>query len=187
MKKEARTFSLVISLLLVFVLGWQGMPRVWQGIRGGTADSAVAQSESETTAEEPELYTPRSNTVWGEEMAVSDSVIYYFYKDYCPYCRELEPLTAGLPGEITLPDGTRSRVRLVCLNKVEETYAKIIAEYYEEYRIPEERQYVPAVVIGNRYLFPGYEIIDQLMNALAAGEGLQTPLLDGAERIPDPE
>ena len=187
MKKGAKTVFLIFSLLLAFVLGWQGMPRVWQGIRGGMADSTAAKSEPETTAAEPELYTPRSNTVWGEKIAVNDSVIYYFYKDYCPYCRELEPLTSGLPGEITLPDGTRSSVKLICLNKVEETYAEIIAEYYEEYQIPEERQYVPAVVIGSRYLFPGSEIIDQLMDSLAAGEGLQTPLLDGAERIPDME
>ena len=48
----------------------------------------------------------------------------------------------------------------VCLNKVENEYAKIIADYYEENNIPEDRQYVSAVVIGNRYLFPRDKIVD---------------------------
>ena len=48
----------------------------------------------------------------------------------------------------------------------------------------EEKQYVPAIVIGERYLFAGDEIIAQLAEALTAGEGLQTPLLNGAERQP---
>ena len=41
---------------------------------------------------------------------------------------------------------------------------------------------MPAIVIGERYLFAGDEIIAQLMEALMAGEGLQTPLLNGLER-----
>ena len=56
--------------------------------------------------------------------------------------------------------------------------------YYEQYKIPEEEQYVPAVVIGNRYLFLGNEIIDQLMDALVAGEGMETPLLNDEDRSP---
>ena len=96
----------------------------------------------------------------------------------------MEPLTSGLPQTITLPDGTASAVRLVGLNKVEDKYFQIISDYYEKYGVPEEKQYVPAMVIGDRYLMPGSEIIDQLMDALMAGEGLETPLLNGTERIP---
>ena len=69
------------------------------------------------------------------------------------------------------------------MNKVEDKYLQIITEYYETYSIPEEEQYVPAMVIGDRYLFTGEEIIGQLMDALMAGEGLKTPLLDGNARI----
>ena len=56
--------------------------------------------------------------------------------------------------------------------------------HYEKYGVEEEKRYVPAVVIGERYLFAGDEIIAQLAEALTAGEGLQTPLLNGAERQP---
>ena len=89
---------------------------------------------------------------------------------------------AGLPDQITLPDGSVSKVRLLCLNKVEDEYLWIITDYYEEHEVPEDRQYVPAVVIGDRYLFLEEEIVDQLMDALMAGEGLQTQMLDGAQR-----
>ena len=94
----------------------------------------------------------------------------------------MEPLTAGLPETITLPDGTQSAVKLVCLNKVEEPMLQVITAYYEQYGVPEEEQYVPAIVIGGRYLFTYNEIVPQLMEALTAGEGLTTPLLNGAER-----
>lgn len=108
---------------------------------------------------------------------------FYFYKDYCPYCAALEPLTVGLPESITLPDGVPSDVKLICINKNDPEMAEVVARYYADYAIPEDRQYVPEMVIGSRYLMPGSEIIDQLMDALMAGEGLETPLLDGSERI----
>ena len=96
---------------------------------------------------------------------------------------ELSPLISGLPEEVILPDGTVSRVRLIALNKVEDEAYEIIDEYYEAHDISEDRRYVPAVAVGDRYLFLRDEITDQLMDALIHGEGLNTPLLDGAERI----
>ena len=66
---------------------------------------------------------------------------------------------------------------------MEEDIFQIISEYYVKNHIPEERQYVPAIVIGDQYLFLDEEIVDQLMDALIAGEGLNTPLIDGADRI----
>ena len=171
------------ALILGFALGWRVMPKVWPGIRdallGGTKTEAAAQPT-------PEPYVPKATAAFDDPIAATDSLIYYFYKDYCPYCRELTPLMEGLPAEVTLPDGTRSAVRLVCLNKVEEAPAAVIAAYYGDHDVPEDRQYVPAVVIGDRYLFPGSEIIAQLLEALTAGEGLNTPVLNGAQRLQTP-
>ena len=175
-------------LAVSFLLGWRVMPRVWPGIKMNVVYRILPWLEPEPAeTAEPEPYIPESNTAFGDPVSETDSLIYYFYKDYCPYCRQLEPLTAGLPEKITLPDGrTESAVRFVCLNKVEEEASRVIAEYYDAHDVPEERQYVPAVVIGERYLFLGVEIIDELMDALMAGEGLQTPLLNGQERVSDP-
>ena len=185
MKKGAKILCAVLALGLAFLLGWRVMPRVWPGIKENIVYAVFPGMKPETTSEtsEEDLYTPESNTAFDDEISETDSVIYYFYKDYCPYCRQLEPLTAGLPAQITLPDGTKSDVRFICLNKVEDRYLEIITDYYEEHQVPEEEQYVPAIVIGDRYLFLGNEIVDQMMDALVAGEGLNTPLLNGAERV----
>ena len=162
MKKGVRILCVVIVLGIAFVFGWRVMPKIWPGIKRNIVCRILPQTRPEPeTEEEPELYTPKSSSRYGDEIAKTDSLIYYFYKDYCPYCMALEPLMAGLPDQITLPDGTVSKVRLLCLNKVEEG---------------------PAVVIGDRYLFLEEEVVDQLMDALMAGEGLQTQMLDGAQR-----
>ena len=182
MKKSTRVFCAILALSVSFILGWRVMPRAWPRILKGIVYPVFPQLKP--PAPEPELYEPRSTAAMGDPVMPGDSLVYYFYKDYCPYCRELEPLTAGLPERITLPDGTSSDVRLVCVNKVEERGLELITGYYEAHGIPEERRYVPAVVIGDRYLFTDEEIIPQMMNALAAGEGLATPVLDGSARVP---
>ena len=183
MKKGVKILCGLLSLCLAFLLGWRVMPRVWPGIKEKVVYRVIPQLQPEPeTEEEPQLYTPESGSRYGDEISVDDSLIYYFYKDYCPYCMQLEPLIAGLPEQITLPDGTASTVKLLCLNKVEDDYLRIITDYYDLHDIPEERRYVPAVVIGDRYLFLGEEIIPQLMDSLMAGEGLQTQMLDGVKR-----
>ena len=188
MKKGVRILCSVIVLCIVFLLGWRVMPKIWPGIKKNVVYRILPQTQPEPESEaEPELYTPKSSSLYGEEIAANDSLIYYFYKDYCPYCMAIEPLMAGLPEQITLPDGTASKVRLLCLNKVEDEYLRIITDYYDEHEVPEERRYVPAVVIGDRYLFLEEEIVDQRMDALMAGEGLQTRMLDGAVRTGENE
>ena len=181
MKKSLKILCFILIIGFAFVLGWRVMPKVWPGIKEAVVYPVFPQMKP---APEPtqEPYTPKSTAAFEDTIAATDSLVYYFYKDYCPWCRQLEPLTAGLPARVTLPDGTESAVKLVCLNKVEEEPLRIITEYYDAYQIAEERQYVPAVVIGDRYLFANEEIIGQLMEALVNGEGLQTPLLNGQER-----
>lgn len=182
MKKGIKILCCVLVLALFFVLGWRVMPKVWPGIKEAVVYTVFPQMKP-TPAPTQEPYQPAGDYGFGNPISETDSVIYYFYKDYCPWCRQLEPLTSGLPKRITLPDGTKSDVKLVCLNKVEDRFLQIITEYYVKYGIAEEEQYVPAIVIGDRYLFAGEEIISQLMETLVAGEGLKTPLLDGNERI----
>ena len=183
MKKGVKILCAVLALAAAFALGWRVMPLVWPGIKEAVVYPVFPQARPDPEPTQ-EPYAPAGGTAFGEPVAESDSLIYYFYKDYCPWCRQLEPLTAGLPDRITLPDGTASEVKLVCLNKVEDRYLRIITDYYAAHGVPEDRQYVPAVVIGDRYLFAGEEIIGGLLEALAAGEGRDTPLLDGNRRVP---
>ncbi len=182
MKKSLKVICLLVVLIAVFMLGWRVMPKVWPTVKEAVVYPVLPQLKP-TPAPTQEPYEPKSTAAFGDPISETDSLIYYFYKDYCPWCRQLEPLTAGLPKEITLPDGTKSSVRFVCLNKVEDKYLQIITEYYETHEISEDRQYVPAIVIGDRYLFAGEEITGQLLDALMAGEGLKTGLLDGNSRV----
>ena len=169
----------MLALAAAFVLGWRVMPKVWPAVR-----SALVPQPTPAPSAAPEPYVPRGTAAVGDPVGANDSLIYYFYKDYCPYCREIEPLMAGLPDRITLPDGTPSDVKLVPVNKVEDTGLALITAWYDAHDVPEEKRYVPAVVIGGRYLFAGAEIIADLADALAAGEGLRTAVIDGAARVP---
>ena len=181
MKKTWKVICCLLVLAAVFVLGWRVMQKVWPGIKEAVVYPVLPQLKP-TPAPTPEPYEPKNGFKYGELIGETDSVIYYFYKDYCPYCRELEPLTAGLPKEIVLADGTVSQVKMICLNKVEDDMLKIITDYYDAHNIPEERRYVPAMVIGDKYLFLKEEIVPGLLEALTAGDGLKTELLDGKSR-----
>ena len=184
MKKGLRILCMILFLAAAFLCGWRVMPKVWPGIKQAVVYPVFPQLQP-TPAPTQEPYVPESSAGFDDPIKATDSLIYYFYKDYCPFCRQLEPLTAGLPKRITLPDGTVSEVKFVCLNKVEEPMLQVITEYYEQYGVPDEEQFVPAIVIGDRYLYLGEEIIDQLMDALMEGEGVNTPLLNGSQRISD--
>lgn len=185
MKKFLKLLALLLALSLAFLLGWRVMPHLWPSIKTAIVYPLFPQlAPTPAPVVTPAPYVPERSAALSDPIAATDSLIYYFYKDYCPYCAALEPLTAGLPTHVTLPDGTTSAVRLVCLNKNDEADAAIVTRFYADHAIPEDRQYVPAMLIGNRYMMSGVEIIDGLMDALMAGEGLNTPLLDGAARTP---
>lgn len=200
-KKSLVVLIVLVAMAAAFALGWRVMPKVWPGIKSAlTGSPAKVEAKADAAAKpaagsheaQRELYTPAATAGFDDEILAEDSLIYYFYKDYCPYCKELDPLIAGLPKAITLPDGRTSAVKLVCLKKntaegevadPAKDPANIIAAYYRDHNVPEDRQLVPALVIGDRYLFTRNEIIPQLLDALVQGEGLKTPLLNGAERV----
>lgn len=185
MKKGVKVLLALLVLGVVFLLGWRVMPKAWPGIKAAVVYPVFPQLQPAPAPTVPP-YVPHSTAALGDPIQGSDSLIYYFYKDYCGYCRELEPLTAGLPRQIILQDGTVSTVKFIGLNKVEDQYLRIINTYYEEHDIPAERCYVPAIVIGDQYLYLEDEIVPGLMDALVAGEGLKTPMLDGSKRIDNP-
>lgn len=184
MNKKLKILGMLLALCVSFLVGWRVMPKIWPTIRLNYINRLIPQLQPSSESEDkPILYTPKSDSQYGDSISTSDSLIYYFYKDYCSYCAELEPLISGLPDHITLPDGTTSKIRLLCLNKVEENYEKIITDFYEEHNIPDDQRYVPAIVIGNKYLYLKDSIEDYLMDLLIAGEGLQTEMLEGAQRV----
>lgn len=119
-----------------------------------------------------EFISPRSDPL--TDIQPEDSLILYFYKDFCPYCKDLEVLFDALPEYVYLADGTKSRVRFVSLEKQIPRQMKVVQRYYDKLFVHPDRQFVPMVVIGNRALFLGAEIIPGLLQALIDGEGLKT-------------
>ena len=115
-------------------------------------------------------------------LLVTDSVIVYFYTPWCPFCYEIAPILDNLPDYVII-NGQKSNVRLVSFNRDIPEHREIIGAYHEKLNIPEERRFVPLVLIGDRDLFLYAEVSHQLLAALEAGEGLTTPLF--TERIED--
>lgn len=185
MNKKTKIVGVIVAFCVSFLLGWRVMPKIWPTIRLNYINRLFPQLQSSSEPVDQFIYTPKSNSKYGDPISEGDSLVYYFYKDNCSYCVALSPLISGLPDQITLPDGSPSKIKLLCLNKNEENYKKIITDYYERHNIPEDQRYVPAIVIGDKYLYLEESIEDQLMNLLIAGEGLQTEMLDGAQRVPE--
>lgn len=169
-----------ISLAGSFLLGWRVMPKIWPDIKTNIVYKLIPSLEPEKEEKAP--YIPQSNAEFGDAISKTNSLIYYFYKPYCPYCEAIDALISGLPEKIYLPDGTESNIKLVAVNKEDKEGLKIIEQYYADNNIPEEKRFVPAIVIGDKHLMPGKEIIEQLSDALVSGKGLETPLLNGSER-----
>lgn len=181
MKKLVRFLALMAAFGAVFLLGWRVMPKVWPAIKTQVVYRVLPQMKpSPAPVITPAPYVPKSNATISDEISPSDSVVYYFYKEYCPYCAQLEPLMAGIPDQVRLENGELSPVKVIALNKNDAESAAIISKYYADFSVSEEEQYVPAVVVGEQYLMPGSEIISSLMDALMAGEGIKTPRLSSS-------
>lgn len=179
-----RRFLAIIGALAIlgvtFLAGWRIMIRVWPKVKPAVV--SALNLPTPTPAPTPEPYFAEGTARLGDPIAPGDTLIYYFYRETCPYCRIIDGMTSGLPEEITLPDGSRSPVRLIALNKSNEEEMAAIQRYYDEHGLGEDRQYVPSIIIGDRYMM-GTEEIHDFISALLSGEGLTTPLLDGGERI----
>ena len=186
--KKNRKKLLILSFVLVFLVGgfvgWRVMVRVWPAIKPAIMTNIVYKIMPSLEPEPPasELYTARSTATINDTFSATDTVIYYFYKDFCPYCKQLSPMFDQMPDYITLEDGTKSRVYIVSIEKQTEEGLGICEGYYKENNIPEDRSYVPAVIVGGVYMHGTKEISGGLFPAILSGEGLKTPMLGGNSR-----
>lgn len=131
----------------------------------------------------PGAYEPASTQGLEAPVYADDSLVYYFYRPDCPYCRDrADMLLHGLPEYIDLPDGSVSRVVLVTVNKSDPVQGELIRACYHAREIGEDRQLVPAVLIGGAYLCGTEEIREHFLTMLCRGDGLATPLMNGGAR-----
>lgn len=124
-------------------------------------------------------YHPKSTAALGELVNLTDSLVYYFYRPTCKYCSErADMIMAGLPDIITLPDGEKSTLKVIALNKSDPSEETIIRRYYEQNEISEDKQLVPSIIIGDQYLCGVEAIRNDFLKLLLMGEGLKTPYID---------
>ena len=143
----------------------------YYGVKNGAGAEPTA--EPAATAE-PEKDFYRNDDL--SDVAENDSKIVYVYKPNCEFCKQVKPLLEGLPEQITLPDGTTSRVVFVSLDKDDYDQYQIVKQYYDALAIPEEKRYSPLLIVGDQFYMGYDEIVPNLMNALMAGDGVSTDL-----------
>lgn len=130
-------------------------------------------AEPEPTAE-PEKDFYRNDDL--TDLKESDSKIVYVYKPNCEFCAKIKPLLEGLPEHVVLQDGTVSRIVFVSLDKDDYDQYQAVKQYYDDLQIPEDHRYSPLLIVGEKFYMGYDEIVPNLMNALIAGDGLQTDL-----------
>ena len=143
-------------------------------MNGDPIASASPTAEATAAPVEAEAEFYRNDDL--SDLSDDDSVIVYVYKPNCEFCNKIKPLLEGLPDSITLPDGTPSRVVFVSLDKDDYDQYQIVKQYYEMLEIPEDHQYSPLVIVGDQYYMGYEEIVPNLLNALMAGDGVDTNL-----------
>ena len=142
------------------------MPSIWKRVKTLLSEPVVVERL---------MYTPPSTATLRDSFEESDSIMYYFYKDDCKYCEEIDAFFKGLPERIIFENGCVSDIELICVNK---NIDKAICDtYYELAGIPLDERYVPAVVIGEEYLFAPSEIMENVYKLLLSGKGKDTPML----------
>lgn len=142
-------------------------------------DGTPIEQGAETTGDpeptaEPEEDFHRNDDL--RDLAETDSKIVYVYKPNCEFCAKVKPLLEGLPDAITLPDGTSSRVVFVSLDKDDYDQYQIVKQYYDALQIPEDHRYSPLLIVGDKFYMGYDEIVPNLLNALIAGDGVNTDL-----------
>lgn len=135
-------------------------------------------AEPEPTAE-PEKDFYRNDDLAG--LKESDSKIVYVYKPNCEFCAKIKPLLEGLPEHVVLQDGTVSQIVFVSLDKDDYDQYQAVKQYYDDLQIPEDHRYSPLLIVGEKFYMGYDEIVPNLMNALIAGDGLQTDLTPALE------
>lgn len=95
----------------------------------------------------------------------------YFYRDDCEECMQLKPYLESLPGEILIG---KERVPLVieALASRSGDNGEVLRQFFRDYDVPEEKQMVPFVILGDKYLAGADEIRSGFIPLAEKGYGL---------------
>jgi cytochrome c biogenesis protein CcdA len=97
------------------------------------------------------------------------STLVCFVTTACESCAKVEDLLNGLPGEITLKDGSTTPLDIYYFNVAENEGLPAIKRFFEAYAVPEEDQLTPIVFYTGGYLSGFADIQADIENVLASG------------------
>ena len=119
---------------------------------------------------------------------VSQSTIMYFYVTPCAACEAVNNFFETLDKEYTIDiHGIEkpSELKIKKYNVSESQNLELIREYFSIYEVPESKQEVPIVFIGDLYLQGDKEIQIELQDKIEAGNGMNTLIIGDAGQITD--
>lgn len=95
----------------------------------------------------------------------------YFYRDDCDECNQLKPYLDSLPDEVAI-DGENIPFRLDMLASRSGNNGEILRQFFIKWNVPEEKQMVPFMILGDQYLAGIDDIQENLLSMLEQGYGI---------------
>lgn len=132
----------------------------------GEAGMTVAMPEKDVT--EKDASSMRENI-----MDAGEDVIHllYFHTEACPKCEKAEKFFEGLPEKVTL-DGKDYPVVITKISVATGENALVFSDLAVQYGVPEEKQQVPFLFLGDAYLSGEEAIRSGTEELLESGKGL---------------
>ena len=119
---------------------------------------------------------------------LSQSTIMYFYVTPCAACEDVNIFFKTLDKEYTIDiQGVEKHSELTIkkYNVSESQNLELAREYFSIYEVPESKQVVPIVFIGDVYLQGEKEIQVESRGMIEAGKGINTLIISDAGQISD--
>ncbi|MGI6106363.1 MAG: cytochrome c biogenesis CcdA family protein [Lachnospiraceae bacterium] len=143
---------------------------------GDAAELSSAQAEEQQSGEEEQSREQASAAeaetadAWDLDTEDSDSVIWLFTTLSCADCEQVEQLLDEIGDEITLADGTESRVVVKRTDITQGSNVSVLYALFDLYEVPDSQQQVPAVFYQNGWLTGADSIGENLRSELEAGK-----------------
>ena len=110
------------------------------------------------------------NTIGTMEDASTINIL-YFQTESCHNCEEAWNYIETLSDEVMI-DGINHKIIIEVLSVMEEGNAQYLLELFNRYKVPDLKQQVPILFIGNEFLSGEAQIKERLEALIQTGEGL---------------
>ncbi len=109
------------------------------------------------------------------DISYADTTMVYFYIDGCKECKAVKEYMGTMSATYNVDYNGQevySVLKLVPYDIGTPEGLEAMYAYYEEYDVPEDRQFVPSIFIGDKHLLGEVEVKNKLVKHIEAGHGL---------------